>query len=115
MYNVYRYVVANNGVDGQSSYPFQGRVRQHTLTHYELKHLDWTSYNVLTLQQSSCSFSTKNVGATMSNFINIPSGDETSLQKAVAYVGPVSVAVDAANKAFRVRPGGIEKYYAKRV
>ena len=108
MYNVYRYVVANNGVDGQSSYPFQGRVRQHTLTH-------WTSYNVLTLQQSSCSFSTKNVGATMSNFINIPSGDETSLQKAVAYVGPVSVAVDAANKAFRVRLGGREKYYAERV
>ena len=38
----------------------------------------------------------------MSSFISIPSGAETNLQKAVAYVGPVAVAVDASNKAFRV-------------
>ena len=28
MYNAYKYIVANNGVDTQSSYPFQGRVRE---------------------------------------------------------------------------------------
>ena len=28
MYNAFHYVVANNGVDSQNSYPFQGRVRQ---------------------------------------------------------------------------------------
>ena len=39
----------------------------------------------------------------MSSFISIPSGSEDSLQVAVAYVGPVAVAVDADNKAFRVR------------
>lgn len=43
-----------------------------------------------------------NVGAQMSSFINIQSGVETNLQRAIAYVGPVSVAVDASNKAFRV-------------
>ena len=42
----------------------------------------------------------------MSSVISIPSGSETDLQKAIAYVGPVSVAVDADNKAFRVREGG---------
>ena len=34
MYNAYAYVVANNGVDSQSSYPFQGRVCS---THLEKK------------------------------------------------------------------------------
>ena len=41
----------------------------------------------------------------MSSFINIQSGVESNLQRAVAYVGPVSVAVDADNKAFRVSRG----------
>ena len=49
----------------------------------------------------------------MSSVIRLPSGDETSLQQAVAYVGPVSVAVDADNTAFRVREssgrGGLTK------
>lgn len=54
------------------------------------------------VQQSSCYYSKKNVGATMSSFISVRSGVETHLQRALAYVGPVSVAVDANNKAFRV-------------
>ena len=43
------------------------------------------------------------MGAQMSSFINIQTGVESDLQQAVAYAGPVSVAVDASNKAFRVR------------
>lgn len=39
----------------------------------------------------------------MSSSVSIQSGSESSLQMAVAYVGPVAVAVDADNKAFRVR------------
>ena len=59
----------------------------------------------MSLQQSSCSYSKSNRGAQMSSFINIQSGVESNLQTAVAYVGPVSVAVDADNKAFRVSRG----------
>ena len=38
----------------------------------------------------------------MSSYVKLQSGVEKHLQRAVAYVGPVSVAVDASNKAFRV-------------
>ena len=38
----------------------------------------------------------------MSSFVTIESGVESSLKKAVAYVGPVAIAVDAETRAFRV-------------
>ena len=38
----------------------------------------------------------------MSGSVSIPSGSEEYLQAALAYIGPVSVAVDASNSAFRV-------------
>ena len=41
----------------------------------------------------------------MSGTVSIKSGSESSLQAAVANVGPVSVAVDAASTAFRVSYG----------
>ena len=43
----------------------------------------------------------------MSGSIHISSGSENDLQSAVANVGPVSVAVDASNNAFRVSMGGL--------
>ena len=39
----------------------------------------------------------------MSGSIEISSGSEDDLQCAVANVGPVSVAIDASNNAFRVK------------
>ena len=53
-------------------------------------------------QQYSCKYSKNNIGAKMSGTVAIKSGSESSLQAAVANVGPVSVAVDAASTAFRV-------------
>ena len=44
------------------------------------------------------------MGAQMSGSIEITSGSEDDLQSAVANVGPLSVAVDSSNNAFRVRP-----------
>ena len=61
---------------------------------------------ILSMQQQSCSYSSSGVGAQMSGSIGISCGSEDDLQSAVANVGPVSVAVDASNNAFRVRMGG---------
>ena len=38
----------------------------------------------------------------MSGMVRIPSGSEDTLLSAVAYVGPVTVAIDANSNAFRV-------------
>lgn len=53
-------------------------------------------------QQMPCTFSYKDVAATMSGIIMIRSGSETDLQAAVAFAGPIAVAVDASSTAFRV-------------
>lgn len=49
-----------------------------------------------------CQFDEDAVGATMSGMVVIKPGSESELQAAVAYVGPVSVAVDASSNGFRV-------------
>ena len=53
-------------------------------------------------QQSSCSFSSGEVGAKISSVISLKNGSESALQTAVAYVGPVAVSVDASDKTFIV-------------
>ena len=53
-------------------------------------------------QQRSCSYDSAYRGATMTGTVAIMSGSESDLKSAVANVGPVSVAVDAWNKAFIV-------------
>ena len=56
----------------------------------------------LYMQQSYCKFTTGGLGAEITGFIQIDSGNENNLQTAVAYVGPVATAVDASSSAFRV-------------
>ncbi|CAI8032362.1 Cathepsin L [Geodia barretti] len=43
----------------------------------------------------------------MSGSVAVPTGDEKELQAAVASVGPVAVAVDGRNKAFRYYSSGV--------
>ena len=96
MYNAFQYIVANAGVDCADAYPYMEYVR--IIIHYlrELKLLGSR------LQQSSCRYSSDGKGAEMSGTVSITSGSEDELQSAVAYIGPVAVAVDASSNAFRV-------------
>ena len=43
----------------------------------------------------SCRYSNKTVGATCSGYVKVSRFDEDDLQRAVAIVGPISVAIDA--------------------
>ena len=81
--NAFKYVYDNHGIDTEASYPYQG----------------WDSY--------LCRFSNKTVGATDKGYIDIPKGDEEALAKAVASVGPVSVAIDASQGSFMDYSHGI--------
>ena len=54
------------------------------------------------VQQSYCKYTTGGMGAEITGSIQIASGSEKDLQTAVAYVGPIAVAVDASSSAFRV-------------
>ena len=59
-----------------------------------------------TARNGHCKASGSNV-ATLSSYVDIPSGSESALQDAVANVGPVSVAIDASRYSFQLYSGGI--------
>lgn len=84
MDNAFQYIKDNGGIDTESAYPYEA--------------ID-----------DSCHFNKKSVGATDKGFVDIPSGDEEALKKALATVGPVSVAIDASHESFQFYSEGV--YY----
>merc|ERR1712062_744077 len=83
MDNAFKYVIANHGIDTEASYP----------------------YNATT--GKTCKFNTTDIGATISNYTDIPRGSEMDLQKASATVGPISVGIDASRPTFHFYKSGV--------
>lgn len=80
--NGYQYIIDSNGIDTEKSYPY-------------------------TAQDGDCAFNAKKIGATLKSFVDIATGNEVALQKAVATIGPISVGIDASNESFQSYAGGI--------
>jgi len=78
----FQYIKANEGIDTEPSYPYEAK----TLT---------------------CRFKAADVGATDTGFTDIASKDEMALQSAIATVGPISVAIDAAHSSFQLYKSGV--------
>ncbi|XP_050405707.1 procathepsin L [Patella vulgata] len=85
MDNSFKYIKINNGVDTAASYPYKAR------------------------DGTKCLFKRENVGATLKSYVDLPKGSEAALQKAVAMVGPISVAIDASRPSYRFYQKGV--YY----
>jgi len=84
MDNAFRYIKDNRGLDTEKTYPYEA-------------------------EDDKCRYNPKNSGATDKGFVDIPSGDEQALMKAIATVGPVSVAIDASQETFQLYSEGV--YY----
>jgi len=82
MDSAFTYIKANKGIDTEASYPYTGKNGQ-------------------------CHFKPSDVGATVTGFTDIPTGDENALKTAAATVGPISVAIDAAGLRFQLYRSGI--------
>jgi cathepsin L len=82
MDNAFKYIKENNGIDTEASYPYETR-------------------------DDTCRFNTKNVGATDTGCKDIKQLSEDDLQDAIATVGPVSVAIDAAHTSFQLYKSGV--------
>nr|QBK51063.1 late digestive cathepsin L [Ixodes ricinus] len=82
MDNAFQYIKANGGIDTEKSYPYTG-------------------------EDGQCVFDKSNVGAADTGFVDVQTGDETQLMKAVASVGPISVAIDASHISFQFYAQGV--------
>lgn len=82
MDNAFKYIRDNHGVDTENSYPYEAH-------------------------DDKCRFKNKTVGADDKGYVDIPSGNEAKLTKAIAMKGPVSVAIDASQESFRLYDGGV--------
>lgn len=81
----FKYIIENNGIDTEESYPYQA--------HSEL----------------FCRFKASNVGATMSSYKDIRREDVEALTEAVGSIGPISVAMDASRSTFHLYHRGVYK------
>jgi cathepsin L len=82
MDSAFRYIKANNGIDLEAAYPYEARTLK-------------------------CRFDATKVGATDTGMVDVPSQDEAALKSAIATVGPVSVAIDAAHSSFQLYRSGV--------
>jgi cathepsin L len=86
MDDAFKYVISNNGIDTEASYPYTAQ----------------SSHN--------CQYSASNKGATIASFTNIAQGSETELTSKIQSVGPISVAIDAGQSSFQLYQSGV--YYS---
>jgi len=84
MDQAFDYIIKNHGIDTEASYPYSA-----------------TGPN-------TCQFNPANVGATLSSYHDVSSGDENDLLNAV-YKTPTSVAIDASHSSFQFYKSGV--YY----
>ncbi|XP_049272856.1 procathepsin L isoform X2 [Rhipicephalus sanguineus] len=82
MDNAFKYIKANDGIDTEESYPYEA-------------------------VDAKCRFKKDDVGATDTGFVDIEQGSEDDLKKAVATVGPISVAIDAGHSSFQLYSEGV--------
>nr|KAF6396495.1 cathepsin K [Rousettus aegyptiacus] len=84
MTNAFQYVQKNRGIDSEDAYPYVG-------------------------EDESCMYNPTGKAAKCRGYKEIPEGNEKALKRAVARVGPISVAIDASLTSFQFYSKGV--YY----
>jgi len=83
MDQAFEYIIANNGIDTETSYPY-------------------------TAEDGTCAYAASNCGSELKGYTDVTSNSEASLQTAVSMT-PTSVAIDASQPSFQSYTSGV--YY----
>ncbi|RXN38334.1 cathepsin S-like protein [Labeo rohita] len=78
----FEYVIANGGIDSESSYPYKG-------------------------VQGPCRYNPSKRAAKCTKYKKVRRGDEEALKQAVVSIGPISVSIDASRPQFKLYRSGI--------
>nr|XP_026693028.1 cathepsin L1-like isoform X4 [Ciona intestinalis] len=76
------YIFLAGGVESEADYPYEAR-------------------------NDHCRFDNSSIAATLTGCVDVTSGSETQLEKAVGSIGPVSVAIDASHISFQLYGSGV--------
>ncbi|XP_064114539.1 procathepsin L-like isoform X1 [Macrobrachium nipponense] len=82
MDNAFQYIKVNGGIDTEKSYPYEA-------------------------EDEPCRYNPANAGADDRGFVDVREGNENALKKAIATIGPVSVAIDASQDSFQFYQHGV--------
>jgi cathepsin L len=81
MDNAFTYIKENGGIDTEQCYPYRGKASH------------------------DCQYNASCIGAVVTGFVDLPTGDEAKLMEALATIGPVSVAIDAEQSFIHYKEG----------
>ncbi|KAM4630414.1 cathepsin S-like [Polymixia lowei] len=82
MTNAFQYVIKNHGIASDATYPYTGKAAQ-------------------------CKYDSQHRAATCSGFGMLPKGNEDAMKRGLAGIGPISVAIDAAQSKFKFYRHGV--------
>ncbi|XP_078698624.1 cathepsin L-like peptidase [Branchiostoma floridae x Branchiostoma belcheri] len=82
MDQAFQYIIQNKGIDTEQCYPYHAKNHR-------------------------CKFDNSCIGATMSSFTDVTSGDEDALKQATFSIGPISVGIDASHQSFQFYSSGV--------
>ncbi|XP_072546257.1 cathepsin L-like peptidase [Salminus brasiliensis] len=81
-HRAYQYIKARKGLEADFTYPYKAKGRR-------------------------CRFNPQRIRATCRGYVCLPKGNEVALKRAVAKVGPISVAIDCSKHTFQLYKSGV--------
>ncbi|KAI4874694.1 hypothetical protein NFI96_021607 [Prochilodus magdalenae] len=112
MDQAFEYIMHSGGLESEKSYPYEAKNNQEYQQMFKdclgpFNKTKARSATRFSRMDGMCRFTQRNASATCSGYEELPSGDESVLQEAVAVIGPISAAIDTNRHTFQFYKSGV--------